>query len=686
MVLLGLLFLAVVLALDLAFPYMSDLPLTLYWMREGLIVATFLLYGVTLYGRRYIEEKNILYKLRTVFFALIGLYAVVLVPRMLFSRSSSFSLHNLFAFYPALETIFLRMLISVFFTLFMINILILLRTLVFYKSRRKTHRLFHASLVLLGGLVVYGHLSRTVVQVEWTFQGRTPFEWILLGFLLLFLVILSFRSSWVTYLNRRQKYLAFWGGLAVLPAIILVFRSNVLDEISRFSLTVGAFDSFVFYFITIYLAFTEINLLLHLPTASIFDKKMNEIASLQNLSRMISTVLEYNRVIEKVTELARDVLRADGTWLEMVENGSEVRVVSSNGLSQKELARLPVKFEKSITSWVLENRRSLLINEISRDSRSSYLRKWKKNIGSLLSVPLVSQNRVLGVLHAIKHEEFGFDQDDQDMLQAFADQATVAIENARLVEESLEKERLEQELRVAHDTQLKLLPKQMPSLPDVEIEALCVTANEVGGDYFDFVELGSHSLGIVIADVSGKGISAAFYMAELKGIVNSFARIYTSPKELLIRINETLYENVDRQTFVSMVYALLDTSRRKLYFCRAGHEPVFYYSARHDRLELLQPQGIGLALDSGNVFNRLLEERNVKWRGGDFFLFYTDGLIEARNQSGEEFGFQRLYELVWKYRDRSARELKEVVKEEVLKFIGHARPHDDFSLILVRAT
>ncbi len=673
-----------VLAFDLAFTYPGHMPIHLYWLREVLIILAFLMLSNVLYGRRYIEEKNIVYKLKTLFLAIIGLFIAISIPRILFSNDIAFSAQRYFDFFPILQNSIKNLFYTLFFTLFMVVILLLLKDLIYYKSRRGTHRLFRVAVGLLVLYIVYGHISQKVIETQWTFQGKSPVEWVLYAMMLGLLILLSFRTAWVTYLNKRQKFLAFWGGALLLPGAIMIAQSPILEIISRYSFTVGAFDAFVFYFMLIYLVLAEVNLLLHLPTASVFDKKMNEIASLQSLSRLISSVLNYDEVIEKVTSLAKEVLKADYTWLEMVNDNGKIEVVSSQGLSRKEIDSMMLDPEKGVTGWIIRHRSPLLVNEIGKDSRTRYLRRWKKNVGSLLGVPLISQNRVMGILHALKLEEYGFDQDDRDMLQAFANQATVAIENARLVQESIEKERLEQELRVAHDTQLKLLPKQMPEIGSLEIDALCITANEVGGDYYDFIRLENERLGVVIADVSGKGLSAAFYMAELKGIVNAFARLYESPRPLLQKVNETLFWNVDRQTFVSMIYAIVDTRRKRLSFCRAGHGPLIYYCRQRDEIKVLQPMGIGLALDAGPIFNRMIEEQEIKWGEGDFFVFYTDGLTEARNINQEEYGEERLLDLIYKMRERPAHEIRKAIMQDVIYFVGEAKTHDDFSLIVIK--
>ena len=164
-----------------------------------------------------------------------------------------------------------------------------------------------------------------------------------------------------------------------------------------------------------------------------------------------------------------------------------------------------------------------------------------------------------------KNEEYGFDNDDIDLLGAFTNHIVIALENTKLVKKSLDKERLEHELRLAHDVQLNLLPKEVPVPSDsIDLAAASMPAHEVGGDYFDFIEIDDDHLGMVIGDVSGKGTSAAFYMAEIKGMIQAYSRIYDSPLKILSDVNRALHGNMDRRSFISLTYAILNKKTNKM--------------------------------------------------------------------------------------------------------------------------
>jgi serine phosphatase RsbU (regulator of sigma subunit) len=255
----------------------------------------------------------------------------------------------------------------------------------------------------------------------------------------------------------------------------------------------------------------------------------------------------------------------------------------------------------------------------------------------------------------------------------------------QLMREQAEKERLEEELRIARQIQMSLLPgEDLVSVPGVRIAALCLPAAEVGGDYYDLLPLGPTRMGVLVADVSGKGTSAALYMAELKGLVLSLSRIYDSPARLLAEANRILSANMDARSFVTMTYAVVDTAARRMRYARAGHNPLIQLQARTGQSVILAPAGLGLGLDGGERFEAILEEAEVPLESGDFFLFFTDGLSEAMNPGAELFGEGRLRRILEEGRGLGSEELRERILEEVRGFVGDALPHDDMTMVVLK--
>jgi serine phosphatase RsbU (regulator of sigma subunit) len=264
---------------------------------------------------------------------------------------------------------------------------------------------------------------------------------------------------------------------------------------------------------------------------------------------------------------------------------------------------------------------------------------------------------------------------------------TASIED--LLIEAAEKKRLEEELRIAHEIQMSLLPQGPLLMEGVSVTALCVPAREVGGDYYDFLPLDEHRLGLLIADVSGKGTSAALYMAELKGLVLSLSRIHTSPRELLIAANRIIADHLDARSFITMTYAVIDLRLRTMTYARAGHTPLIYVpgpGAVARRAHILAPDGLvlGLKIDSGEMFERLLQEQTLPLHAGDLYLFFTDGISEAMNERDDCFGEGRLGQFVEMHSHLTSDELRERVLREIEAFVGDAPQHDDMTMILLK--
>jgi serine phosphatase RsbU (regulator of sigma subunit) len=248
-----------------------------------------------------------------------------------------------------------------------------------------------------------------------------------------------------------------------------------------------------------------------------------------------------------------------------------------------------------------------------------------------------------------------------------------------------EKQRLDDELRIARDIQKSLLPPSPPTVAGVSIADLCEPAREVGGDYYDFFELGPRQLGVMIADVSGKGTSAALYMAELKGLMLSLSQRVRSPRQLLIEANELLAAHLDNRSFITMTYLVLDLEARTLTCARAGHTPLVAVS--RGKADVLIPSGMVLGLrfpGATERFGAILEEHTQPLHPGDVFVLYTDGITEAMDLEGELFSDESLARVVASQYHLDAAGIRERVVREVKSFVGEADQHDDMTMVVLK--
>ncbi len=293
----------------------------------------------------------------------------------------------------------------------------------------------------------------------------------------------------------------------------------------------------------------------------------------------------------------------------------------------------------------------------------------------------------------VRHGDFSHrinvqSNDQLGELSGSFNQMTGSIEG--LLQTAAEKKRLEEELRIARAIQMSLLPRGPLDVPGLGITALCVPAREVGGDYYDFFHLSKGRLGVLIADVSGKGTSAALYMAELKGLILALSQRYDSPRDLLIEVNRIISEHLDSRSFITITYAVIDLQIGVMTFCRAGHTPLIFLSGPSSvdpSTRVLTPSGMvmGLRIEgAAEKFAELLEEERVDLSPGDVIVLYTDGITEAMNPESDLFGESRLSRIVEEHGHLESSELRERIMREVEAFVGTADQHDDMTMILLK--
>ena len=304
-----------------------------------------------------------------------------------------------------------------------------------------------------------------------------------------------------------------------------------------------------------------------------------------------------------------------------------------------------------------------------------------------LVCPLMIKQEVVGLLILDGSDSnTAYSEEEKSFLRTLLGQGAFAIESALLYEELTEQERLKRELEIAKNVQERLLPQTAPAITGVEIAGICIPATEIGGDYFDWFPVSDDKTGIVIADVTGKGTSAAFYMAMIKGMMLSLTQVYMSPRKLLIELNRRLFGTIDSNIFVTMIYAVLDSKRRTITFARAGHNALLYRPAETRSTQMLVPGGIGLGLEKGDVFQKTLVEEKRQLHAGDVVVLYTDGISEAMDEQQQEFGDNRLADIITQANSKHAQDLVDETLKTVQDFVGVAPQHDDMTMIVIAAT
>jgi sigma-B regulation protein RsbU (phosphoserine phosphatase) len=284
-----------------------------------------------------------------------------------------------------------------------------------------------------------------------------------------------------------------------------------------------------------------------------------------------------------------------------------------------------------------------------------------------------------------------FSQDDLDLLTAIAASAAIAIENARLYQVAVEKGRLERELQMAHEVQASFLPQETPQLPGWEFVARWRPAREVAGDYYDFILDDSGQLGLVIADVAGKGMPAALFMVLTRSIVRASVSRASCPADGIARANQLICADSATGMFVTLFYALLDPATGAITYVNGGHNPPLLCTSsadpcahvrRDERDRLTKLTRTGMAL--GVLADASFEQRTVQLGPGDFVLFYTDGVTDAIDAHEREFGMQRLQQVILEHRYAPAADVVAALERAIDDFVGSTEPFDDIAVVVVR--
>ena len=414
-------------------------------------------------------------------------------------------------------------------------------------------------------------------------------------------------------------------------------------------------------------------------------KAKERIASLTavvDACHLLNSTLDLDELLRRILESARSLVKADrGTIFVVDEETNELwsKIVSGGEIFE---IRLPIG--KGVAGWVAEQGESANLWDAYQDSR--FNPEIDKRSGyttrSMLAVAIKNrEGKIVGVMQVLNSAEGAFDQRDVDALEALGTHAAIAIENALLHKAALEKEAIDRELAVARRIQRKLLPRHPPKLKRLDLFGVSIPCEEVGGDYYDFLPFSESEVGLAIADISGKGVPAAILMSYLQATFRLSGGARKTPEVVMEQTNRHLYRNTQEESFVTMFYGMLDVQSGRLTYSNAGHNPPY----------IVSPSGDVTALEAGGLILGALDvveyERQVyDLQVGDTLILYSDGITEAANGDGEEFGEDRLVDNVYKKLDLDCRDLCHHILSEVRQFTADGPETDDHTLVIARLT
>ncbi|PIB36820.1 serine/threonine protein phosphatase [Reichenbachiella sp. 5M10] len=495
-------------------------------------------------------------------------------------------------------------------------------------------------------------------------------------------IVLSFNLKWIAYLNFKQK----WRSLLFILLVVIYtwyFIRTLMFYAEHTSLVRDLLDSVfvlsVITFIVVYALISFLVILFNLPTTSVFERKIKEAVNFQRLSQSIPAGESEEKVYEILLDSAVSAVFSDAAWLTIDDEENGVKLTLTYELQQKQIVDLEKALKKSRFKKVLNS-------EFEKNIEHPKLSANLKNAlyKSILHFPVMVKGRKIGDLALLKQVDDGFNKEMMDIIDTFVNQASISIENFRLLNEAIVTERYKEELEIANRVQSKLIPQQLEANSAFDIHAFTVAADEVGGDYYDFYQLDEHRTALIIGDVSGKGTSAAFNMAQMKGIFQSLVQLDLNPKDFLIHANNALSRCLETTSFITVSYFVIDSRTKRINFARAGHCPSLFYHAEIKTADYFKNKGLGLGILRNSNFHKYVQVNDFGYEQDDVLVLYTDGVTEACNADKEQFGTDRLLHALTKHADQSPAAIQQGIINELYGFCGKRSLDDDYTLVILK--
>jgi sigma-B regulation protein RsbU (phosphoserine phosphatase) len=410
------------------------------------------------------------------------------------------------------------------------------------------------------------------------------------------------------------------------------------------------------------------------------DRQSDLLALISKVGVTLLASATLSETLQQIAALVFEAVPADRCLIMMRDEGSADLKVSVARLRDRQGDVGEIRVSRTIMDEVVVKGKSVLTSDVQQDPRFMSSTTTLQGIHSVLAVPLGVGEKVFGIIYADSPLAEGrFTEDHLKVLTTLASVAAIRVENARLLEEQIDRERLEHELQLASEIQQRFQPSSAPQVEGYELQGISFPCYEIGGDYYDFIEREDGRMIITLGDVSGKGTAAALLMSSLHAAVHAQAASHDSLVDTISAVNRYLAENIPSNRFVTLFYAELDPRTGALSFLNAGHNPPLIVH-QAGTVEQLSSGGLPLGIKRDAVFR----EGRTQLQPGDVLVIYSDGVSEAGNPQGEEFGVKRLSDTVMRNLDASAAGIRDRIEAALTKFAEGTAAADDITLVIVK--
>lgn len=407
---------------------------------------------------------------------------------------------------------------------------------------------------------------------------------------------------------------------------------------------------------------------------------------LRNISHKIRGTLDLDKILNLLLDMLANIIDYDAAGIFILSEdinhpGYHQTKQKIASMAQRGFGNIPLEADamlmeaKGIIGQTIKTGKAIILNDVTKDER--YI-PGRKETRSEITSPILRDGKTIGALNVESDKLAAFDPADIEVLNFFAEASAISIEKALLHYQILEKKKIEEQLQIAKDVQISLLPNTDPNLDGYSFASVCIPTFEIGGDYFDYIPLDKDRIGIVISDVSGDGVPAALIMAAFRALLRYNARLFLDPAKLMKLMNEQVAEFMRKRDFISVFYGILDYKNHTFVYCNCGHNPALHLSSQ--KIKLLEGGGPSLNLLKEAEF----KNSELQLKMNDQILLYTDGVVEVFSKEKKQFGLERLKEIFISGSEKCPKEIIEHIISATKNFSSSDFYKDDFTLLAIK--
>lgn len=502
------------------------------------------------------------------------------------------------------------------------------------------------------------------------------------------------RIKWIAFLTKKVQWLCIFFLLGIVSISLVLIQKlyslknfqggrDPMQYVVADPITLNVFWLLIICCVVIYSLLSLATLVFNLPIFSVIEEKKSEIESYQEISTALNLKESDEETFERLFNVCYSNTMSNSGWLVVnsAQNGQIYEHVGSISEEQIKTVNQRINFEALIKREPKNGYYyfpDLVKSRVFTDKNTAFR--------SMLILPIFNSAKFRGAICLVSPMLDGYDEYMINLTKSYVDQAKLALENARLLEKTIQAARYKEELEIAQRVQQALLPKTFPPSEYCEIAAFAESAREVGGDYYDYNQIDDYRLALIIGDVSGKGTDAAFHMAQMKGIFQSLMQLCPPSDNFMMMANTAASNCLEKGRFVTLIYIALDFVQNVFTFSRAGHCPLLYYNAETKEVDYLSGDGLGLGIIRDSRYNDFVDAHNYPLNVGDVLVLYTDGLVEGRQyNSEEEYDYDRLKNCLALNAPKSADAIKDAIIADFKSFTrGNNDYRDDTSLLVIK--